>query len=420
MYRLRTIVGVAVVGAVAVVSAGCSPLGGGADAANSLTIMVFGLGEDSVMRQLATEFEGTHPDITVEINNIPEDVYLTKLETSILANSPPDIALIYTPGYLGSFQPVTETVYAANDLPLSDFNEGILEAACGRDGEIFCVGGSVGAMMLAYNKEMFTAAGIPFPSATESLTMTEYAALAAELVDAGVSEWGGDASPPTYWNDWGIILDDSGRTAELTNPTYVETFETLAGMVADGTAPGPAQTAATGSEDAMLEFMIEGRLGMMILDSSTALESPDLAAMDIGLAPTPISDGTDPWVSSWTTALGIPVGAKNPDAAAEFLALVATRGQELESDRGFLPVRLADAESFAAKGELETSFRDIANLARPTVFTPNLFAWNGIIGDAYLTVLRGESDSLAALTDAEPKVQQVLDSTWVSFDSSLE
>ena len=40
-------------------------------------------------------FEAAHPNITVQITDVPEGEYVTKLDTAFLAGQPPDIAFPY-------------------------------------------------------------------------------------------------------------------------------------------------------------------------------------------------------------------------------------------------------------------------------------------------------------------------------------
>ncbi len=423
MYRNRTksnhrriAAGAGVVAALLAICTGCSPFAAGSgDNDNVLTVWTAYAGtEKSLLEELADQFEQTHPDMNVKISVIPEDVWVTKLQTAVLAKDSPDIALVYTNGYVGSFQPLNDTLYA--DLDLADYNAPVLDGACGFDGKIYCMGGNVGALTLAYNKDIFTAAGIPFPSTEEPMTIGEYASLARQLSAAGAT-WGGSVPVPTYWLDSALFLDDTGRTVDLLTPEYIEVFDVLSGLVKDGISPGQAQLDATGSDEAAKALFLDGEVAMTLWEGSLSEGIPE--SIDLGLAPTPVPDGGDYWVSRWTNPYGIPVGAKHPDEATEFLSLFGTTGQEIESTRGNLPVRLAEGDAFAALGEPESQFRAIVERSRPTVFNPNSGAWTGVIEDAYSSVLLGDRTVEEALAEAEPKAQQLLDTTWQTFDASL-
>ena len=412
-YQLRLVASLAVIGSLAIAAAGCSPVAGGSD--NVLTISVIDPIELGVMQELAAEFEASHEGVTVKVTQIPEDVYVTKLQTSILANNPPDIAQVLGAGAVIDFQPLDELLYANQGIDIADYNEGVLRGACGFDGQIYCMGGYAGALVLAYNKAIFTEAGIDFPSETEPMTIAEYAALSKQLT-FGELAWVADAPPPTYWVDWGLFLDDTGRVAEPTDPTYVEMVTDLSSIILDGSSPSAEQTAALGTDNGALGFFYEGQVAMVIFDPSDAGLSE--ADIEVGFAPVPVPAGTDAWVSAWTNAYGIPLNARNSELAAEFLALLGTSGQAIEAELGLMPLRNSDAEVYISTSEARAQFASILGLARTTTFTPNMWAWTGIIDDAYNSVLLGDASVEQALSDAEPKVQQALDTTWVSFEAA--
>ncbi len=413
-YRLRSIASIAVVGSLAIAAAGCAPVAGGSSG-NVLSISVIDPVELELMKTLATEFEASHEGVTVKVTQIPEDVYATKLQTSILANNPPDIAQIMGAGAIIDFQPLDDLLYAGQNINIADYNEGVIRSSCGFEGEVYCIGGYAGALVLAYNKDLFTAAGIDFPAEDQPMTLAEYKDLAAQLTQ-GERAWGADAPPPTYWVDYGLFLDDTGRVAEVTDPTYVQAMKDLSSIILDGSSPTAAQTTALGQENGTLGFFYDGEIAMVIFDPSDAGLKD--SGINVGFAPVPVPAGTDTWVSAWTNAYGIPKNAQNAELAAEFLALLGTSGGAIEAEFGLMPLRLSDAETYMSQGDSEAQFGRILQLAHSSTFTPNMWAWTGIIDDAYNLVLLGDATVDQALSDAEPKAQQVLDTTWVAFESA--
>lgn len=248
------------------------------------------------------------------------------------------------------------------------------------------------------------------------MTLSEYSQLARDLQAAG-AQWGGIADTPTYWQNPALYLDASGRTVDLTSPAFVGAFTQMTSLVTDGVAPGQAQLDATGADDARKFLFLNGELAMTLWEESLSEGIPD--TFNFGIAPTPVADGTDLWVARFSNPYGVPVGAKHPDEAVEFLELLGTTGQTIEAERGNLAVRLSDGDTFAALGEAEAGFRDFVNKATPSVFTPNQYAWLGTIDDAYASVLLGDKTPEEALADAQPKAQQLLDTTWKQFDASF-
>lgn len=425
MHAPRLLASAAIV-ALALVSAGCSSSSGSSPGGSAgsedlplLSILTVGDGDEDILKALAAEFESTHPNTKVKITGIPEDVYQTKLATSVLAKNPPDLAVILSKSSLIDFQPLDDILYAAKGLPLTDYNEGVLQASCGQDGKIMCMGGNVGALMLAYNKDVLTNAGIPLPSATTPMTWDEFAAMARQL-KGGETEFGALAPTPYYQIDPSTFMDPTGRTAQFTTDPYASTFKTLYGMIADGTAPTQADLLAVGIDEAALLYFTKKRTAMIELDSGFLEKDLTKLGINVGLAPMPVAVGTPPWTSVWTNTLGIPKGAKNVSGAVDYLALLGTSGQKLYADKGQLPLRNSDAEAFvAAGGELKEQFQQITELARSYTFTPNMWAWVGVLDDAFLAVQRGDTDADSALADAQQKAQKTLDTTWKEYDSAV-
>lgn len=288
------------------------------------------------------------------------------------------------------------------------------------EGTLYCVGSSVGNMVLFYNKALFDSAGVEYPDASTPLTFDEFASLASQLTQPGADEestvWGAGAATLLAYLDPANVLDDTGRIVEATKPEFVDTVETLAGMAAAGDMPSIAQAEAIGGAEGATALFLEGKLAMYVADNYV-IGSAEVAGIDFGLAPTPVVAGSEPWIVTWTNAFGIPRGASNPEASADFLAYLATAGQEAEAQGGHMPLSTAVAETWATTA-VRQELLAVSRLVRPSVFNPNQWAWNSPILDAYEAALRGEP-ALPLLEAAEPNAQQANDLTWENFDQML-
>ena len=60
------------------------------------------------------DFEAKHPEIAVEIVDIPESEYGTKVDTALIAGEPPDVGFIYDDKWIasGKFLPIGEKLEA--------------------------------------------------------------------------------------------------------------------------------------------------------------------------------------------------------------------------------------------------------------------------------------------------------------------
>lgn len=420
--KARTIGAAVAISAMAALSA-CSPFaGGGGSDGVELSLLTFDAGENnSLVEELIDEFEAVHEGVTVTPTYVPEDTYVTKLQTAMLAD-PPDIATTYNMDGLVQFAPIQESVLDAAGVELDDFNQA-LRGGCELQGEVYCVGVTVGSMVMIYNKAIFDANGVDYPSVDTPLTFQEWSAIAEQLTTPADNNdeyvWGAGSDTLFAYLDPAEVLDDTGRVVDVVNPQFLGVAGTLTSMVLEGVIPSEAQAVAiAGSGDAagMKTIFLDGQLATWVTDNYSVADA-EAAGLDIGVAPTPVGEGSDPWITTWTTSFGTPAKSENPDEAAQFLQFVATEGQRIYAQYSYVPLDNAVAQEWATdpiRQELVT----VAGLARPSVFNPNQWAWNAPLIDALAAGFRGEPLE-AALEDAQPKAQQALDTTWEQFDRAL-
>jgi len=416
----RRIVVAAVISAGVLALTACSPFSSSPDS-GTLTLLTIDGGDDNLaLEEIVAAYEEQNDGVKVEITYVPEDTYATKLQTTLLADAP-DIAAPYGSDTYFSFLQLDDVVFGANGLDVDDYNS-VLKSFCGIDDHLYCLGTTVGNMGLFYDKAKFDAAGLEYPSSTEAMTFDEFAALADQLTvraDGDAYVWGGGGDIVQAYIDPAYYLDDTGRTVDVLNDGYVGTVETLAGMVASGTAPSAGQTLSIGGSDegsfGVQTMFVQGRLAMFVGDNY-AVDALEEAGIDYGIAPPPVVAGGDAWVPTWTNALSIPSASKHPDAAADFLAFVATEGQEIQAGYGQMPLLTSVAETWA-NTEGRKELVAVSKLARVGIFNPNQWAWNAPLIDAYKLALQGDAVR-PLLEEAEPKAQQANDTTWESFDQA--
>jgi len=225
-------------------------------------------GEEEFLPRLEEVFEEHNPNIDLQITEIPEDDYAVKSDTALAAGAPPDIGFVFDLRWIkaGSFLSLYQMV-EDEGLELDNYFQGALTGYCIYEGNVYCLGSYSGGMVLVYNKDMFDAAGIPYPSSTEPMTVDEYAALAAQFSNQAenIAErtWGGTADIMLYWSDLRYIFSEDGRTVTVDDEATIHAHQVLVDMVANGYALAPADYELV-SEDAL---MAESKLAMWIIDN---------------------------------------------------------------------------------------------------------------------------------------------------------
>jgi multiple sugar transport system substrate-binding protein len=267
-----------------------------------------------------------------------------------------------------------------------------------------------------YNKDMFDAAGIPYPAAWPPMTVEEFADIACRLTDTANGVWGtafGSTILP-----WEMSVSPDGRTAEgyINSPETVHQVDILSGIIRDGCAP---TANVMDPWDQGADYFARGALAMAITDfGSTRLI--EKAGINYGITGIPTPPGVDPYFDVWADNTGVLKDSAHPEEAKAFIAFLATEGQRIgfETD-GSIPLDNALAEEFDwAQGiPGRIAGLEVLSHARPSVFIPDKWnAW-GPFYDAWDFIVSGEKTTQQALDDAAPAIQENLDSAWEVWES---
>jgi multiple sugar transport system substrate-binding protein len=316
-----------------------------ATAAGEKTVITFWIfeGEEGFLPVLEERFEAKFPNIDLQVTEIPEDQYVTKIDTSLAAGETPDIAFVYEQRWLkaAKFLPIDDLI-REKGIKLEEFNQGAMQA-CNYEAKVYCLGSYTGVVLLYYNKALFDAAGVPYPSATVPMTIDEYAAVAKQLTqnpdDINTKIWGGASSTTHWWMDRAYLFNDDGRKIDgiANDASTVHTYEVLTQMVKDGTAPSSTEMQLLGDAD----ILAQGRQAMTIIDNVIAIPAFETQNINYGAAPPPVEQKGDvPFIPTWTDSLGVFTDSKHPREAMEFVAFLATEGNKLRVEDRTLPLNL--------------------------------------------------------------------------------
>lgn len=422
MTALATIV-VGMLVATACTSNGPEPPGSqaGIDEPQTIDIWAFE-GEADFLPRLIEAFEKEHPNITVKLTNIPEDNYVTKVDTALAAGRPPDLGYLYETRWItaGRILPIDDVI-ASENIDVSEFNQNAF-SGCVVDGQTYCLGSYTGAILLFYNKDLFDEAGEPYPSTTEPMTVDEYAALAERLTQRSDNRsdyvWGGFAEPTDWWMDWRVLFSEDGRTVEgyLNDAPTVHMYDVLATMVREGTSPTESDFEFFGDTDPLAT----GQMAMTFIDNVVAIPTLEKAGIPWGAAPTPVEKEADlPWVGSWTDSWSIFSDTEQAAAAKAFIGFVATEGNRLRARAGQQPLNnaIAEEEDWAGDSSGRADVLEVANLARPNIFLPaNIFTLDGPLWDAFALMVEEDMPAQEALDQAASDIQSNLDRAWSTYE----
>lgn len=135
--------------------------------------------EAASVQAVADKFHEEYPNILVEVIAIPNEEYVTKLNTMATANELPDCGIMNESGVLdfaadGLLADISSMYEGTGTMPLDSitFKSNGAPVAYSAANEV---------LSLYYNKDMFDAAGLEYPSATEAMTWDEFVNIAKTL-----------------------------------------------------------------------------------------------------------------------------------------------------------------------------------------------------------------------------------------------
>jgi multiple sugar transport system substrate-binding protein len=369
---------------------------------------------------LVEAFHAEHPNIDIEFTYFPSENFSVKLDTAVAAGETPDLVVAFDLNYLieGLLLPLDDVV-AEKGIDLSTYNRGIIEGpgefSCSWEGKLYCLASNQGGWGIFYNKEMFDAAGIPYPEPWPPMSVEEFADIACRLTDADAGVWG--AAVPSSVLPFELYVSPDGRMAQgyLNGPEAVHQFDVLSGIVRDGCSPTEN---AIDPWDESADYFQQGVLAMAVADFDSA-RTFERAGIDYGVTGPPTPPGVEPFFDVYGDNTAVFVSSDHPEEAKEFVAFLATEGQRIAYEtEGSIPIDSTIAEEIDwAQGVAgRQDILEVLSNARPPIFIPNKWNAFGPFFDAWGYTLDGEKTPQEALDDAAAAIQENLDQAWETWD----
>ncbi|HUM70697.1 MAG TPA: sugar ABC transporter substrate-binding protein [Chloroflexota bacterium] len=249
----------------------------------SVTFLVFGDPEEyAAYEQLVAAFEAEHPEIDIQLGHVPsQGEYRQRLATDFSGGQPPNVMLINYRRFAsfasqGGLELLEPYLDKSQIIHASDFYEQTI-AAFEWDGQLWCIPQNISSLVVYYNKDLFDAAGVPYPS--PGWTRDDFLAAARALTkdvdgDGVIDQYGASIDPnifrlaPFVWQNGGDIVDNRVQPTRLTldSPEALAAFQWLVDLrLKEGVTPDAVAESAEASETRFLN----GRLAM-IFDSRRA------------------------------------------------------------------------------------------------------------------------------------------------------
>jgi multiple sugar transport system substrate-binding protein len=387
-----------------------------------ITMMMWGdPAELDVWNQIVADFHQVSPNITVKVEVSDWDSYWTKVKTMLSAGTPPDVFAIDAPLYL-DYQ---SRGVLLNLQPYIDKNPGILKGVYPQTLEayktpegLFGLPRDFQTVVLFYNKDMFDAASVAYPTA--DWTYDDLRAAAKSLTkiesDGKVTQFGIYSDlwdmeliwSEAIWAYGGDIISADHTKTLIGEPKAREAWQVFYDMMFVDKSFPTSTTAAEYGGDPFL-----AGVAAMTSIGHWAVPSYNEAKFKWGVAPMP--KGPAGQATSVNSA-GFVVGkaSKNPDAAFEFLKYVLSEpAQKRLAELGFAcPVLKSVAESDAFLKQAtpidHQVFLDSLAYAHMKPVFKGYDEWSAAIGDGMATIWTGETELNPTLDAAIAAADEVL------------
>jgi len=390
-------------------------------------------GAKDVVPYYAGSFNRMQDSIIVETTPIPWQEHEKKILTAVLSGDPPDVINQVTPvaKWASRMALVALDDYIARDHFDTTAFFPSLWGEMKWQGHVFALPVSSGSYALFYNKRLFREAGLD--PERPPRTWDEVSAFNDKLARRdGTGRIIQMGFIPNYGNlmtsilmAWELgaqFLSEDGKTVHLDNPAAVKGLEwTVKFYEAYPQKDIAAFMAGFGFADQ--HGFISGKVAMMVLDSSfpdqIRLYRPSL---DYGIALIPTFEGSPTASASGSWWLAIPRGAKNPEAAWQFMKHAVSTPTQLKevamTEESLFPASRFAAHDPAFKNspEREIFVAQMEYSHSPSVvpMAHDVF-WREFLGAQERAIFKQQSPE-QALQQGERTLQRMLDES-LAYDS---
>jgi multiple sugar transport system substrate-binding protein len=304
---------------------------------------------DALMAQVAA-FEAANPGIKVNVNLVPD--FNTTIQAAFASGDYPNVFYVDSSrlpdwaeaGVLASGEGMIEN--------LDDHYPSLLEAFT-YDGTLYCPPKDFSIMALQYNKDLFDAAGLDYPTPEWTWDDLYTAAEALSGENAEGQTVLGLVTPPNFerwlpflYQAGGAVLNDDWSEVSLDSDEAREALEFYVGMVTDGIAGTPSMVDAGWGGEAFGQ----GRVAMAMEGNWVITylldQFPDL---NWGVTALPMHPDGGQATMVFTVCYGVATDNDNPDESWKLVNfLTGPEGSALVASEGFgvIPPSVSAADAW--------------------------------------------------------------------------
>lgn len=310
---------------------------GGSSKKVELKMIFWDSNQEPGLQAMADGFMEKNLDISVTVETIPWDDYWTKLQAAAQGGDMPDIVVMhpdevenYASG--GMLMDLTD-VLDGETANRSSFPDYVIEDFT-VDGKNYGIPKDIGTMGLFYNKDLFDAAGIAYP--TSDWTWDDLTAAAEQLTDQENGIYGLNADnngQNFYWNliwqNGGDVWDEEEDLCTFDMPETIEAMEYAVSFGEKGYSPTPADFANLTAD----EYFESGKTAMTFAGSWMLTEYQSIEELNFDVAELPTGKEKASICSGM--AFSVSANTKYPEEAKQLVEYLGSEeAQTIQAESG--------------------------------------------------------------------------------------
>ena len=363
--------------------------------------------ENERLQEIVDQYNAATPNVNVTLSQVPD--YDTKLQVSLAGGSPPDVF------YVNSFKFLdlqnAEALANGNDQVTdpADFVPN-LKAAFTKDGQFYCPPKDFSTLALQYNKDLFDAAGLAYPTADWTWQDMEDAAAKLTNKDKGV--YGMVVNPDMarwlafLYQAGGSVYNADATKMTINSPEAKAAMDFYVGLVTKGYAAQSSDVSTGWPGEAFGQgkaaMVVEGNWIMSYLKD----QFPDLKFGVAELPAGPKGKAT----MAFTVCYAAPASGKHLAESWDFINYIAgPEGMKAWTDLGLaMPTRQSLSAGWAEQYPDSQPFIAGAEYAYPWQFVTGFQAVLDTMNSGIQQAFAGLATTDQVLQEAETVGNQVL------------
>jgi multiple sugar transport system substrate-binding protein len=307
----------------------------------NVSFMVSGSPEElKAYQTLVAAFEKQNPNTKIDLTHIPSSGdYSTRFNADLAAGTPANVVLINYRNYAGfaqkgALEPLQSYLDKSTLIKADDFYSEALQPFIWRQ-QVECIPQNISSLVVYYNKNLFDAAGVPYPKS--DWTWADFLSAAQALTKAENDQYGLGVEPalirvaPFIWQNGGeLVANARGPRLLVDSPEAREAIQWFTDLqVKHHVVPDATAEKAESSESRFSN----GRLGMYLDSRKVTPAFRTITEFDWDVAPLPA--GKSPATILHSDAYCMTAATKDKDAAWKFIEYAnSVEGQKIIAGTG--------------------------------------------------------------------------------------